>query len=257
MNFDFIEDESIRIQAQEKYKESVSKLTADIDAKIEEATSGLKSKNEELLDEKKKIQQTLKNFENIDPEKAREALQFLDNNEDAQLIKDGKIEEVIDKRTSQLRNDHEAAVAELKNALNEASQEGTTFKTLYQTKMIEDSLRDAAIKAKVRPEAITDILIRGREVFLLAEDGSVEARDSEGKLRKTKDEKVLTPSNWVDGLKEIAPHYWPNSEGVGASGGHVGDADDFQAKLSRAASTGNMKEYRRLRSIQKNKGASA
>ena len=251
MDFTFIEDETVRTKAEADYNSEMKLVTDGIDAKIEEAVKPLKDKNIELLDEKKKIAETLKNFDNIDPDAARDALNFLDTNEEAQMIKDGKIEDVILKRTSTLTSDHEAALLELNTTLKEVSANGNTFQTLYESKMIDDSLRDAALKSKVRPEALSDILLRGGSVFTLAKDSSVEARDVDGKLRKTEDDKVLTPTNWIESLKKVAPHYWPSSAGIDARG--ESDMSDLDAAITKAAEAGNQKEYRRLKA-KKRKG---
>jgi len=250
--FSFIEDEALRAKAIEAHEATVAGLQDSIDLKVNEAVDGLKAKNQELLDEKKNIQKTLKNFENIDPEAAREALKFLEENEDAQLIKDGKVSELIDKRTSQMKSDHEAVLSELMDKLDGATKESDRFQNLYQTKVIEDSLREASIGAKVINEAISDILLRGRSVFSVAEDGSVEARDKDGKLLKTEDGKVLTPTLYIEGLKKTSPHYWPPSSGAGAQGGSGTDQSDITSALDRAATSGDMAEFKRLRKLQQN-----
>lgn len=244
--FDFIEDEEQRAKVQEAHDSEIAKVNEGIELKIDEATSGLKTKNEEVIGEKKKLQETLKKFDGVDIDKAKEALTFLENNADVKLIKDGKVDEIIQRETSQLRGDHETVILELSTNLKEALEVGGSYKGLYETKMIDDTLRDAAIAAKVRPEALTDILLRGRNVFTLAEDGSVEARDSEGKLAKTKDDRVLTTTNWIEGMKETSPHYWPGSEGAGAGGGS-GAGSDIDAQMNAAADKGDHKEYRRLK----------
>lgn len=250
--FEFIEDEEVRAKAIEAHEAAQKEILESVDEKINEATSGLKTKNEELLDEKKKIAKALKNFEGVDAEAARDALKFLEENADAQLIKDGKIEELLEKRTSTLRSDYEAQMNELQTSLSTAMETGSTYKSRYESKMIEDALREAAIAAKVLPEALYDISLRGSNVFSLAEDGSVEARDRDGKLAKTQDGKsVLTTSNWIEDLKKSSPHYWPRSESAGAHRGDGTTEGDYNASLAAAADRGDMKEFRRLRALKK------
>lgn len=249
--FDHITDEDLRKQTIEAHeamvKETKESILGDMDKKIEEATAGLKNKNQELLNEKKKIQETLKNFENIDPEKAKEALNFLETNTEAQMIKDGKIDELLEKRTSNLKSDYEAQLNEISQKLEETSSKSETFESLYKNKMIEDGLRNAALQAKVRPEAIDDIILRGSREFSLGEDGSIESRDKDGKLRKTVDDKILTPFNWIDSLKKSHPHYWPESQGAGFRGRFSSDSNDYTAALAEAAQKGDMETYRKLR----------
>jgi len=124
------------------------------------------------------------------------------------------------------------------------------YKTLYESKVIDDGIRAEATKAGVRSEALSDVLLRGRGVFSLDDKKQIEARDSEGKLAKTVDDKVLTTKNWIEGLKESSPHYWPNSEGAGAHGSSSVSDSDHTAKLKAAADSGNQAEYRRLRALK-------
>jgi hypothetical protein len=250
MDWDFITDEAQRNQAIQAYESSIAELKDNFKLELDDAVNGLKSKNAELLDEKKQLQKSVKQYEDFDFDAAKEAMEFLENNKDAQLIKDGKTEELLEKKTSQLRSDHEAELSEINSVLKEEKSRADKYESLFKTKMVEDSLREAAIAAKVRPEAITDILLHGRTIFSLADDDSVEARDKDGKLRKTEDDKVLTPSNWIESLKKVSPHYWPESVGAGAQGGRYGSDDDIQVALAKAAESGNMAEYRRLRAKQ-------
>jgi hypothetical protein len=249
--FDHIKDEDVRKQAEEAHeaavKETKETLLADMDKKIEEATSGLKNKNQELLNEKKKIQDTLKNFDDIDPKKAKEALEFLETNTEAQMIKEGKIDELLEKRTSNLKSEYETQLEEVSQKLDDASKQKQTFESLYKNKMIEDGLRDAALQAKVRPEAIDDIILRGSREFALGEDGSIESRDKDGKLRKTADDKILTPFNWIDSLKKSHPHYWPESTSAGFRGRNYNDPNDYTAALAEAATKGDLETFRKLR----------
>lgn len=250
-DFSFIEDEAIREKALESANSVLTEVKDQHKLQLDEEVNGLKSKNAEILDEKKKADKRLKELEDFDFDKAREAMEFLENNKEAQMIKDGKTEELIEKKLSQVRSDHEAQLGEINQTLQSEVERANTYEGLYKTKMVEDSLREAATSAKVRPEAITDILLHGRNVFSLAEDGSVEARDKDGKLKKTVDDKVLTPFNWIEGLKKSSPHYWPDSVGAGARGGGQGDEGDLTAALNKAAASGNMAEYRRLRAKQR------
>lgn len=255
-DFTFIEDAGIREKVENIHKLEVDELvvnhTNSTKEEIETAVSGLKTKNSEILSEKKTLQESLKLFDGIDVEKAKEAAEFYEKNKDAEFLKDGKLEDLIEQKTSILKSDYEAELGELSQKFETTSTESTLYKGLYESKVIEDALRDEAIKAEVRPEALLDIILRGRSVFTLDEKKQVEARDSEGKLAKTEDDKVLTPKNWIDGLKTSSPHYWPGSEGAGALGG-IGNTSDIDVKMADAANRNDMKEYRRLRDLKNKK----
>lgn len=248
MDFSFIEDAAIRAKAEEGNAAELKEINESIDTKVSEAIAGLQSKNDELIGEKRTVQEKLAAFKEItDPEKALEALRFINENEEVQLIKDGKIEDVIDKRTSQMKLDHSTAVTDLADKLEEMTSGKTKYKGLYQTKIMDDSLREVAGRAGVRTEAVVDVLLRAKELFTLGKDGQPEARNSDGKLLKNAAGDVITPSVWMEGLKDSSPHYWPSSEGAGAKGGNItGDADTTE-KLAALATKGDMVGYRKLR----------
>lgn len=250
-DFDFIEDKGLREKVENAHKLEVDELTVNLTnaskTAVEDAVSGLKTKNTEILGEKKTLQEQLKTFEGIDPKKAKDAMEFHEKNKDAKFLEDGTVEELIEKKTSQLTSDHETVVTELTTKLGEAQAHGQNYQTLFESKVIDDGLKEEAIKQGIRPEALNDVVMRGRGVFSLDESKQIEARDSEGKLAVTEDKKVLTPKNWITGLKETSPHYWPNSESAGAHGGPGGADSDYTAKLADLAAKGDNAGYRALR----------
>jgi len=256
-DFTFIEDKDMREKVENLVKIEVDDLTINLTNKAkedqEESEKGLKLKTTELLSEKKTLGESLKLFEGIDPKLAKDALEFHEKNKDAEFLKDGTIDDLIEKKTSTLKSDHEAAMGELQGKFDTASGTGKLYQGLYEAKVIDDGIRAEAIKSGIRPEAVDDVLLRGRSVFSLDEAKNIEARDSEGKLAKTSDDKVLTTKNWIDGLKETSPHYWPDSESAGALGGTPGSDSDYTAKLAAAADRGDQKEYRRLRDLKNKK----
>jgi hypothetical protein len=84
---------------------------------------------------------------------------------------------------------------------------------------IDGRIREAASRAALVPSAIEDVLGRGRRVFALDEAGSPVARNAAGEVIAGKDgESPLTPAEWLETMKETAPHWWPPSSGAGAPG---------------------------------------
>jgi hypothetical protein len=250
MPFSFIEDVDLRAKAEAAHKASTEAITASIDAKIAEATNGLKTKNEELLDEKKKIAETLKSFDGLDVKAAKEALKFLSENEEAQLIKDGKVDELIAKRTSSMKTEYDESLTAIQNSLKEAKETGSKYQTLFESKLISDNLREEALAAGVLPEAFSDVVMKGNLVFTLDKNLALESRTPDGKLKMTIDDRVMTPALWIESLRKSCPHYWPRSAGAGAfSGGS--DSTEYQTALATAASSGDMATYRKLRAKNK------
>lgn len=250
MDFSFIEDSELRQKLEAAYAaektQQQENSEQEFNRKLEEKTTGLKNKIDELISEKRKLQDKFKNI--TDPEAALEALKFVQEDEMAKLLKEGKFEEVIERRTANIRGDYEAKIEELSSNFSSVQQKASTFEGLYKTKMVEDALREAAIKAKVRTEALPDVILRGRVVFALGEDNkTVEARDERGKLLMNSDgTAILTPDSWIQDLKVTARHFWPDNESARFAV-NSGDLSDLDAAIAAAANKGDTKRYRELR----------
>lgn len=227
---------------------------ADVDAAVakavSDATTKLTGKNDELKGELGKAKDILKKFEGLDADDVRSTMDLFNQSEEAKLLKEGKFDEVISKRTEKLRGDYDGKMADLQKERDAATEAGSKFEQLYKNKIVDDEIRKIALEAKVIPEALEDVLRRGRDVFQLAADGTIEARDKDGNLLKSGDH-LMDPKLFVEGLKKSAPYYWPGSTGTGAAGGSGGGAgNDVDAQLADAAAKGDTKKYRELRRKQ-------
>ncbi len=86
--------------------------------------------------------------------------------------------------------------------------------------MLGDAIRSAALKTGALPGAADDIILRAKGVFTLNDEGEAVAVDKDGSALLGKDGKTpLTPHEWAESLKDVAPHLWPQAEGTNA-GGH-------------------------------------
>ncbi len=256
-DFTFIEDAEIREKAENANKIEVDELTISLTnaakTQVDDAVKGLKAKNEEILGEKKTLQETVKKFDGIDLAVVKTATEFYEKNKDTEFLKDGTVEELIEKKTSTLTTDFETKIGEMTELLDKATKHGANYQTLFEAKVIDDGLRAEAIKQGVRPEAIEDVILRGRGIFSLDEAKLIEARKEDGSLATTEDKKVLNPKNWIEGLKDTSPHYWPGSKGAGADGSGGGHDSDITVKMNALLDKGDIPGYRALRDKQKKK----
>jgi hypothetical protein len=121
------------------------------------------------------------------------------------------------------------AVADLEQAKAALADEKKRLTALVEAReqelartAVEGTLREAAAKAGLVPAAVEDALGRARRVFTLDEDGRPVARDAEGAVVPGADgEHPLAPAEWLESMKEAAPHWWPPSSGAGAPGAGV------------------------------------
>ena len=186
---------------------------AKIDAAVQEAVAGLKSKNSELIAIQKAQKEALKNFEGIDPDKYRQFMSKFESDEDRALLEAGKIEEVVAKRAA--KRD-----AEWQKKLDAVSQAAETEKARAEKflgRVLDDQIR-AAVNGKVHEKAVEDALFRARMMFTLDDNGNAVQKDADGAIVIGKDGKnPFTPSEWIESMRDAAPHWFPaTGSGSGA-----------------------------------------
>jgi ElaB/YqjD/DUF883 family membrane-anchored ribosome-binding protein len=183
----------------------------------------LRSHSKKLLDEKKTLKATLDKFGDIDPEKFKGMMTQLESSEEARLLAEGKIDDVVARRSERKILEVQSQLEELVKASDTAKEEASTWRNKYNSAVVERHIRIAAEKAGVIPSAIDDVLARAKGVFSVTENDQLEARDTDGTLVKVGN-KALDPLLFVESLKEKAPHYWPASQSGGAMGGAGGNS---------------------------------
>jgi hypothetical protein len=85
--------------------------------------------------------------------------------------------------------------------------------------IVENQLKDAALRNGVRPEAIEDVLYRGKRVWKRTESNGIAAYDGDTPAYGKKGSSPLSVDEWFEGLQEQAPHLFKSSSGSGAAGG--------------------------------------
>lgn len=199
------------------YVEKDGKYVLDVDG--DDDTSGLKSalgKERERAKNEEKLRKELeKRFEGIDPDVVREMMARFENDEDAKLIKNGQIDKVVEKRVEQMKKGFEKQLADAKKETEAAQARSKKF----SNRVLDNHIRAAAAAMGLHKHAIEDALFRARSMFTLNDDGDAVMLDGEqpklGKDGKT----PFSPAEWLEGMKESAPHWFPaGNNGSGAQG---------------------------------------
>jgi hypothetical protein len=199
-------------------------ILAAIKAAVEESEKGLKANRDSVLEEKRALKAQFdsmnEQWKGMDPVMVRQLLKRMENDEETKLIAEGKMDQVIQKRTDALRKDADTQVqAAIKRATD---LEGVVKEkdSKIAELVIDSEVRQAAMAAKVHPSSVSDITLRARGIFRLTEHYELEARGKDGTKAISKDGKSsLSPAEWIDSMKKEAPHWWPASAGGGAGGG--------------------------------------
>ena len=210
--------------AETKLNADTPEVQALIAAAVKEATSGLTGNRDEILGEKKALQTKLDEMSNtwkdLDPEAVRNIMGRLENDEETKLLAEGKMDEVITRRTERLQADHVKQMSNLETKLAEAVAFGETQGGTVKQLKVEGGLRQAATEHGLVPSAIEDALGRAMGVFKVGDDGALIAEEN-GSTAYGKDGKTpLTPAEWLESMKEKAPHWFPAPQGSGAGGGN-------------------------------------
>lgn len=190
-------------------------------AALQSQIAALDKKNKELLGEKKTLKGEFDSFktqyDGIDPEAVRGILKRFTDDEEASLIAKGEIDTVLNKRTERLKDDFGKKLT----AAEQRAVDAEKRMQAYEGRVLDDSIRAAAAKAGLHQQAIEDALFRGRTMFRLDANGQAVQLDEGGNPIPGKDGKTAyTPAEWLEDMKEKAPHWFPaTASGGGARGG--------------------------------------
>jgi len=195
-------------------------------ARVEiEDSAGLKTALEREKQNAKAAEKVRKELEarfaGIDPDKVREMMARFEGDEEGKLIAAGKIDEVVARRTEKLskalQKQVDEAVVKEKAANDRAAK--------FSQRVLDNHIRAAAAKAGLHAHAIEDALFRARAMFSLNDAGDAVQLGADGHPVLGKDGKTsFTPGEWLESMKEVAPHWFPAGGSGGGAGGDKGAA---------------------------------
>jgi hypothetical protein len=144
------------------------------------------------------------------------------------LLSEGKIDELLAQRTEAMRGSYEEKLAEITRAHSEAE------KTL-DVHIVENQIRDAAIKAQARNDRAVDHIIRAVRPHV-QRDGTQAVRiDSSGNTVMAED--GTTPQGILDLVAEMKVSdgfLFAESSGSGASGGDATNGATGKKRIRRS-----------------------
>lgn len=211
-------------------------VKAIVDAAIAEATKGLKDNRDAILNEKKSLEDRMKELsvEGVDPKMLRSLAERMKNDEETKLIAEGKIDEVFSRRTDALKRDLEGKLTQKDNLLTQTIQEKEQLNSRIRDVLVDSIIRQAASEVGLTPTAVEDAIFRGKQVFSLDENFRPLAKSADGTTILGKDAKSpLSAKEWLESMKEKAPHWFPGSSGAGAGGSRGAKGADGSYTISR------------------------
>lgn len=158
------------------------------------------------------LTQQLEKLKGIDPAKYHELIGLDQKVKEKKLIDAGDVEGLVNLRTTAMRE-------ELEGKLSTTSETLTKANSQLAVLMIDNAIRDHAMKAGIVTTAMDDVLLRARATYVM-ENGQAVPKGADGKIVYGKDGVTPMPMNeWITSLKKTAPHLFVGSSGSGAGGG--------------------------------------
>ncbi len=200
-------------------------IQALIDQRVESTVAGLKTKNGELIAANKEIKAKFdalnSQFEGFDIEAVKGLLTKASKDKETKLIAEGKIDEVFEARIERYRNDVAKQIEAKDGEINRHIEANKKL----ASRALSDALVKAASKAGAESHALEDIVLRGKATgWTVNVDGDVVAMNGDDVVLGKDGKTPLTPDEWVESLREIAPHLWPRAQGTGAPGSSASGA---------------------------------
>ena len=181
-----------------------------------------------------------KRFEGIDPDEFRQLADDKRKLEEAQQVKAGEVDKVIEARLKTAR-------AEWEKQFSAVSTERDTLHGRLTAIQIDQAVVTEATKRGLRPTAIPDITSRARTNFKLV-NGVPQAFEADGQTARMGKDGItpMTLAEWVDALVSDAPHLFESNAGGGAASNGSGGVGNRSVKNPFRKETWNLTEQMKL-----------
>ena len=238
LKFKFKSKDEIPTDQQALYVERDGAFVLDVDGAVEKAKLDEFRANNIALSNQ--LAEHRKRFEGIDPEEVRKLAEEKRRLEEAQQLKSGEVEKVVEGRLKTAKTEWDkqfAAVTSERDSLNARL-------TAIQ---IDQGVIGSATKRGLRPTAMPDITARARTVFRLV-DGAPRAYEGDGQTVRVGKDGItpMTLDEWVDQQVANAPHLFESNAGGGAAGNGSGGAGNRSVKNPFRRDSWNLTEQMRL-----------
>ena len=230
--------DEIPAEQQTLYVERDGVWCLDVEGAVEKAKlDEFRTTNVSLL---KQLEEHKQRFEGINPDEVRQLAEDKRKLEEAQQLKAGEVERVLESRVK-------AATSPLEKQLAGVTLERDSLHARLSAIQIDQAVLTEATKRGLRPSAIPDITARAKTTFRL-KDGVPQAYEADGQTaRMGKDGLTpLTVAEWIDAQVSDAPHLFESNAGGGAAGDGSGGAGNRSARNPFRKETWNLTEQMKL-----------
>ena len=230
--------DEIPAEHQALYVERDGVWVLDVDGGVDKSKlDEFRNTNVALL---KQLEEHKQRFEGIDPDAVKKLAEEKRKLEEAQQLKAGEVERVLESRVK-------AATSPLEKQLGALTAERDSLHARLSSIQIDQAVLTEATKRGLRATAIPDITARAKTTFRLV-NGVPQAFEADGQTaRMGKDGLTpLTVPEWIDAQVSDAPHLFESNAGGGAAGDGSGGAGNRSGKNPFRKETWNLTEQMRL-----------
>jgi hypothetical protein len=186
--------------------------------KLRQQLTEFRNTNISVMRERDSLKAAMEKFKDIDPEKweeAKSALDTLNQLEEKDLIKGGKIDEAFNRRMATARQQWEEEDRKKQKRIEALDAENKKYKGAYsQLKVDTEVARSIQAVGAVKQGALDDVMGRARTVWNINDKDELEAK---GLFNE--DGEPMTVEEWSKHLLKQAPHLFEPGSGGGAGGG--------------------------------------
>lgn len=225
---------SVSESVREFYTKTDDGYVLDVDnGGYQQKLGEFRNNNIQWKKDKEQLQEQLKKYSGIDPEKHAEMQKTLETLEEKGLLESGKIDELVEKRANKFRQEYEDQIGKLTTAQEAAENQARTYKTQLDDLAVGNLIAKAVSDVgRVQQGALTDILARAKTVWRVNENGVPVAMDGDTVLYGKDGKQPLTAEEWAQELRQTASYLFEGNSGGGASGSGSNPPRNVQ-KISR------------------------
>lgn len=202
---------------------------------VEAQIKGLKDNNAALLAEKSAIKKQMSDFqaqyEGIDPAAVKDMMSKFESDAELKLIAEGNITGVVSARTAKAIEAAEAKVAEAEAKVKLADERANQF----SQKVLNDSIRAAAVRAGAHKYGIEDALLAGTLHFELDEKGNAIRREDGNIVMGADGKTPYGPDEWMAKMRIDRPNWFPADGNSGSSHSDGGAGNGGAKTMKRTA----------------------
>ena len=214
LKFKFKSKDEIPAGFAEHYVERDGAWVCEIEGAVEKARHD--EMREKVIAVSNELKTVKERFEGIDPDQVRKLAEEKQRLEEAQQIKGGEVDKVVENRLRTAKTEWDKQFAAV-------SGERDSLNARLTAIQIDQGVITTATKRGLRPTAIPDITARARTVFRLVE-GAPRAYEADGQTVRVGKDGIMpmTLDEWVEQQVADAPHLFESNAGGGAAGNGSG-----------------------------------